>query len=158
MELLSGIEIHKTYHAAKVVVVREVDGHFLILERSLDDERRPGESDFPGGEVEEGETYETAARREVRQEAGLDLGGVVLNPLCEVTKIENRGELTVAVTQMLFHAMVTEHELVIGDEHSGGAWYPPAEAAALLSSQPTKLMAFSLVQQQLSEDSLQLAS
>ena len=160
MELLPDTEIHHTFHAAKVVVVRELDGRFLILERSLLDERRAGEPDFPGGELELGESYEDAARRETRQEAGLDLGGIALQPLCDrpITKIENRGDRTVAITQMLFLAMVAEHELVIGDEHSGGGWHPAEEAAEILADHPTKLMAIHMAQEHIAADELALAS
>lgn len=158
MELLPETEIAQRYRAAKVVVARRTDGHLLILRRSLQDERRPGEPDFPGGEVEPGETYADAARRETRQEAGIDLGGVALTPLCEITKLETREAGTVAVTQVLFHALVESHELEIGDEHIGGNWYPPEEASVMLAQQPTKLMAVTMLRQRRAAEELPLAS
>lgn len=158
MELLPETAITHRYRAAKVVVARRTDGHLLILRRSLQDERRPGEPDFPGGEVEPGETYADAARRETRQEAGIDLGEVALTPLCEITKLEQRAQGTVAVTQMLFSAMVERHELVIGDEHSDGDWYPPDDAAEMLLHHPTKHMAVAMLQQLSAGGDLALAS
>ncbi|MFI5275216.1 MAG: NUDIX hydrolase [Candidatus Saccharimonadales bacterium] len=158
MELLPETEITKRFWAAKVVVARESDGHLLILRRSIQDERRPGEPDFPGGELETGETYAAAARRETKQEAGIDLGGIALAPLCEITKLEDRDGTVVAVTQMLFHAMVEQQDLEIGDEHSGGGWYSPDEAAEMLAQHPTKLMAVTMLQQRSAGDELALAS
>ena len=157
MDLPKGIAVDREHRAAKVAVMREADGHVLILRRSLTDERRPGEPDFPGGEVEPGETDEAAARRETLQEVGIDLAGVTLVHLCEVSRIENRNGEMVTVSQVLFRALVAQHELVVGDEHEDGDWYPLNEAAKIFEQHPTKRLAVGVIQQQLAAGELPVA-
>ncbi|HSX27671.1 MAG TPA: NUDIX hydrolase [Patescibacteria group bacterium] len=55
-------------------------GEVLLLRRSRTDKVRPGELDFPGGAVEEDETYHNAVLREISEEVGLTLdpGNVTL--------------------------------------------------------------------------------
>src|SRR5689334_16330954 len=56
--------------AAGVFVER--DGKLLLVRRGA--EPAKGRWDIPGGYMKEGETAEQAARREAREETGLDLG------------------------------------------------------------------------------------
>ncbi len=59
---------------AACAVVR--NGRLLVVRRSPNDPYGPGLWEIPGGVVEAGETYETAARRELREETGL-VGGTL---------------------------------------------------------------------------------
>ncbi len=52
-------------------IVFDEDGKVLLIRRSADDDRRPGEWDFPGGGVEEHEECGAALVREIAEEAGL---------------------------------------------------------------------------------------
>lgn len=46
MDLSANAEIVETVQTAKVVIMREQDGHLLVLLRSKDDDWHPGESDL----------------------------------------------------------------------------------------------------------------
>jgi len=58
------------------------DGKVFLIQRSLDDDFEAGKFAFPGGKIEEGETSEGAALRELTEETGL----TVTNPehLCQI--------------------------------------------------------------------------
>ena len=58
------------FNVAKTAVFNQA-GHVLLIRRSKTDTRRPGEWDFPGGQIENGEDVAAAAARELQEEAGL---------------------------------------------------------------------------------------
>lgn len=62
----------------EAAVVR--DGEYLCIERSADEDHAAGLLAFPGGKVEQApgntDTIEATARREVREEVGVDVGDV----------------------------------------------------------------------------------
>ena len=62
----------RTVVVAKVLVINE-KRELLLLRRSKTDTRRPGQWDFPGGNVEDGEDAWTAVVREAKEEAGIDI-------------------------------------------------------------------------------------
>lgn len=57
-----------------VAILRDGQGRYLFIRRGLQLKRAPGWWCFVGGEVEPGESLETAAAREVREEVGLRVG------------------------------------------------------------------------------------
>ncbi|AHG04506.1 NUDIX hydrolase [Halobacterium sp. DL1] len=55
------------------------DGEYLVIERSAEEEHAAGTVAFPGGKVEQTEGFdaiENTARREVREETGVEVGAV----------------------------------------------------------------------------------
>ena len=64
------------YHITVLVLVQRPDGTFLITQRVLDKPWAGGHWEIPGGGVLAGETPEEAAKREVREETGLDVSAV----------------------------------------------------------------------------------
>lgn len=54
-------------------VVKNAEGKILALRRSNTDTVRPLTWDLPGGEVEEGENLVESAKREIREESGLEI-------------------------------------------------------------------------------------
>jgi 8-oxo-dGTP pyrophosphatase MutT (NUDIX family) len=68
----------------------------LLLElRGKHIHRQPGEISFPGGEVEEGETFEEAAVRETCEELGLEPGDIKV--LAEFDKLVNYSGFTIHI-------------------------------------------------------------
>jgi len=61
----------KHSHIAIALIWR--DGQVLIAQRPPDAEHLPGVWEFPGGKCEEGETPAICARREVREEIGVEV-------------------------------------------------------------------------------------
>jgi 8-oxo-dGTP pyrophosphatase MutT (NUDIX family) len=71
----NGIEKSGGVIAAGLAVRAEDTGRVLMLQRGVDDEKDPaaGRWEFPGGRLEDDETPVEAARREWREETGLEL-------------------------------------------------------------------------------------
>ena len=67
-----GSEEFFKFFSVLVPVVKCSDGLYLLYEnRARHMKRQPGEICFPGGELEPGETTETCALRETREEIGI---------------------------------------------------------------------------------------
>jgi 8-oxo-dGTP pyrophosphatase MutT (NUDIX family) len=66
--------------AVRVVLV-DRDDRVLLLRRAHDDDILPGFWEFPGGGIDAPETPEEAARRELSEEVGMDLGAARLSSL-----------------------------------------------------------------------------
>lgn len=110
------------------VVVRRGDA--VLLVRRARPPRR-GEWSIPGGLVELGETVEQAARREVREETGLELGPLALVAVVDSIERDAEGRVRRHYVLVDFTA-----EAVAGEPHAGSdaaevRWVGPAELRAL---------------------------
>ena len=76
-----------------VGVLVQPDGQFLLAQRP---EGKPyaGYWEFPGGKLEAGETPETCAVREIREETGIDLEAELARPLAPGAGLVRHGEIT----------------------------------------------------------------
>ncbi len=64
--------------AQKVVLLHPEDSQkFLIIRRAMHIHTRPGDWDFPGGNVLYGENHEDSLRREIKEETSLDVGELI---------------------------------------------------------------------------------
>lgn len=100
---------------AKVVILNE-KGEVLLLKRSEDDSNRPGDWDFPGGEIEADEYIEVGVKRETSEEAGLAIDSLRL-----VSAATEKYE-TNSVTRLLFMSKVPDQQVVLSLEHSEYKW------------------------------------
>lgn len=104
---------------AKTVVVNS-KGQVLLLRRSHDDPRRPGEQDFPGGQVDAGEELTVAAAREVREESGIVIDPRNLALIYAATETYTDNDMS--VTRLVFVTNVDDPSVTLSDEHSEYQW------------------------------------
>ena len=93
-------------------IIKNSDGEILIVKRHPKSRTDPDTWELPGGKVHEGESFDDALVREIKEETNLD---------CKV------GDLAIAIqhdypykrtVQMIMHLDDVEGELMISDEHT----------------------------------------
>ena len=106
-------------------------GRFLLVKRG----RAPslGEYAFPGGRVEEGETLEEAARRELLEETGLTAGALALHCVMDLAS-EQAG----MIYRLHVHAgLEFSGEAVAADDAAALGWYTLDEMPGLPATAST---------------------
>ena len=117
------------------IVLRDSDGNFLLQQRSLKKKSQPGKWTWAAtGHVDEGETYETAAARELQEEIG------VTTPLTFVGKLRSTHPSEHGVVNLfisVFTGIITHNTPLIVDpeEVQDTRWLTPTELSALMSDQ-----------------------
>lgn len=98
-------------------------GEVLALRRPEDDHRRPNAWDFPGGGLEPGEDIYDCARREIREEAGLEANKL------QVIYAESGMGITDGsdVLALGFVCRDYQGEVKLSAEHSKYTWVTPEE-------------------------------
>lgn len=100
------------------------DGRLLFIVRAREPAR--GKLAPPGGFIDIGETAEEGARREVREEVGLELTDVAF--LCSALNSYFYREVTYPVLDLFFVARAVAWETVVETEEvSGLRWLKPEE-------------------------------
>jgi len=106
------------YQDPKVAVgtiIRNGDDHLVLVRRAI--EPGYGKWVFPGGFVDRGELVTTAAIREAREEAGLDIR---LDHLLNVYSYPGRAPVII-----VYVATMMGGELAVDDEGLEVKWFPP---------------------------------
>jgi len=109
--------------AVEVFVVRE--GRLLAMRRARDSEAAAGAWDAPSGRVRPGEQPLAAARREVREESGLE---VEIDPRPVASYVAKRNEDDMMV--VAYRGESDEGEVILSHEHDEFAWMTIGEFAA----------------------------
>lgn len=97
-------------------LVSNADGKFLILQRHENDPHRPCEWDLPGGQAEPGESPIDAAKREAREETGLQL--MNLRPIHVTSRISSNCQ----VVKTIFTTSSYTGEVSLSHEHRALQW------------------------------------
>jgi ADP-ribose pyrophosphatase YjhB (NUDIX family) len=108
---------NEPHASACVAVLRE--GQVLLARRAV--EPRKGKYVIPGGFVDFDETPYEAARRELREETGLDATELDLLEVHTIRYRENEASLSI-----VFHARSWQGEPAAGDDAEALAWKPIA--------------------------------
>jgi ADP-ribose pyrophosphatase YjhB (NUDIX family) len=101
----------------------------LLVERGR--EPLKGYWSLPGGAVETGESLETALRREVKEETGLDVDVLTLVEIFERVTRDEAGAAEYHYILMDYVCRVTGGVLCAADDACRARWFPRNEVAAL---------------------------
>jgi ADP-ribose pyrophosphatase YjhB (NUDIX family) len=99
----------------------------LLVERGRAPAR--GQFAFPGGRLEQGESPEEAARRELFEETGLVAGELTLFQIIDLGGDEDSGDALFRLH--VFTGIHVEGEPVAHDDAAGAGWYGVEEMARL---------------------------
>ena len=111
--------------ALKAIIV--LNGKALIVRRSGDDEVGAGTWEFVGGKLDFGEELETALKREIQEEAGLD---VVVEKLLYATSFKTHEYRQLVILAYLCTAM--SDCVSLSDEHQDYLWADKKQILELL--------------------------
>ena len=91
---------------------------------------RMGKWSLPGGAQHVGERAEEAARRELREEANIEVGPMALAIVVDAISRDEAGEALYHYTIIDFAAEWLSGDAIAGDDVSEVAWVAPADFAA----------------------------
>ena len=92
---------------------------------------RAGEWSVPGGAQNLGETAEAAARRELREEAGIEVGPLTLVACIDSLVHDESGAVRFHYTIIDYAARWQSGDPLAGDDASDARFFTPAELPAL---------------------------
>ena len=92
---------------------------------------------MPGGVVETGETLETAMRREIREETGLEVGDLQLIEVFERIMPDAEGKPEYHYVLIDYLCQPTGGELQAGDDAGRVAWFTEEELTILRITEGT---------------------
>lgn len=93
------------------------DGQALFAERGA--EPAKGRYDFPGGFVDYGESAEAAIRREMHEEAGIELGAVTL-----LGATSNNYLAGISTVDLVYFCTDWQGDIAAADDVAAFAWRP----------------------------------
>jgi 8-oxo-dGTP diphosphatase len=92
---------------------------------------RKGEWSIPGGAQHIGETAEQAARRELREEAGIEVGPLSLAVVVDAFEKDSAGRTRFHYTIIDFAGEWASGDVVAGDDVTEARWFTPTEVPTL---------------------------
>lgn len=95
--------------------------------------------EFPGGQVENGETLHEALVREVKEETGCDIEvDTLIGMYSNVqTEIDNDGKTIPTMLILDFHCTLINENLTTSEESLEVAWFSPEQAIQLITTPST---------------------
>ena len=125
----------KTDIVLKTFVVNKA-GDLLLLRRSETDTRRPLQWDLPGGMMDDGETLEQGAIREVIEECGIEIKDqprVIFAKADIASWDDQNGHHGRSVVRIYFVAHISKADVVLSYEHDQSKWVSLREALGLIT-------------------------
>jgi 8-oxo-dGTP pyrophosphatase MutT (NUDIX family) len=121
--------MQQAFVVIKIAVQHAGQGKILLLKRSKHAKNRPLQWDLPGGWVEEGEDFTSAAVRETREEVGIEVERNNMSLAYTLTEVTEHGN-----TNWLFYTCSSDTaEVVLSNEHEAYRWVTEAEALELIT-------------------------
>ena len=108
----------KPFGLAMKAVLVDGEGRTLLIRRSKANKNFVGKWEWPGGKVDPGEDFASAAIREAKEEAGLD---VELTGVAGVAQFEMPKAF---VAMLCMEARIIGGTLTLSDEHDAFQWVP----------------------------------
>ena len=118
--------------ATKAIILNKAD-KILTVYRSATDDRRPLTWDLPGGIVEIGEDLGDSLRREIKEEAGIEVGNLKLHDV--IGRYNKRQEYWITIAYI---ARAKSEKVVLSFEHAEYKWVTKAEFLKLNASDRQK--------------------
>ena len=139
----------KTGTVAKAIIRRRSDGAYLVLWSSKWPERpeRSQKPDFPGGEVESGETPEVGCVREILEEAGIAVSPSELQLVYAMTYYYAKDDFW--VNRLVYFAEIDDNDVKLSSEHEKYAWLSARELEELEIRPPYKEIITNLIQREI---------
>jgi len=98
------------------VLLTDENNKILILKRSTDSKTNPGKWEFPGGKVDQGESFDQALIREVYEETQLKIS------LEHVIGVSEQNLHLIRAVHIIMSGKIIEGNLTLSNEHEGYAW------------------------------------
>jgi nucleoside triphosphatase len=127
-------EVTVLHRTIVVGLVWNRQGELLFCRMSPDRGVFPGQWGFPGGGIEPGETMESALRRELSEELGIDVEDIRPAFFKDCLHGKTFADGTVQPVYMiflLFHCTALQNELRLNDEFVAYRWVGEEEAGQL---------------------------
>lgn len=111
----------KPFGLAVKALVSDGEGRCLLIRRSKSSKFFAGKWDLPGGKVDAGEDFETAIKREVEEETGLNIS------LEGVAGAAEHEMPAVRVVVLFLEACAKSNKVRLSHEHDLYEWVPRSE-------------------------------
>jgi len=108
--------IELVFGLAVRALITDDDGKILIIKRSSESKTNPDKWELPGGKVDQGEPFDQALIREVKEETNLNIS------LNHVVGVSEQNLTLIRAVHIILSAKVEEGELNLSSEHDGYAW------------------------------------
>ena len=108
--------IELVFGLAVRALITDEDGKILIIKRSTESKTNPDKWELPGGKVDQGEPFDQALIREVKEETNLTIS------LDHVVGVAEQNLTLIRAVHIILSAQVEEGELNLSHEHDGYAW------------------------------------
>jgi len=107
---------YKPFALSAKVLIRDDNGHCLLLKRSMSSKGNPGKWDLPGGKVDAGESLEEGLLREVAEETGLTIS------LLHVLGAAESETSAKKVAYLILEGRLESGQLRLSSEHDDYTW------------------------------------